>query len=368
MRQKINIPHQEIIPAILQELPGWYHQQAGDRELPWRTAPTPYHTWLSEIMLQQTRATAVIPYYERFLEALPTIEALAHVDDERLMKLWQGLGYYSRARNLKKAAIIITEDYAGKLPDDFNALLKLPGIGRYTASAIGSIAFGRPWPAVDGNVLRVLSRALASSADIAAPAVKTAMEQALAPHYPEGQTAGDLNQAFMDLGATICLPNGAPHCVRCSLEKICLAHAEGLEQELPLKSSPRQRRLEKHTILLLKQGNAIALHQRPSKGLLAGLWEFPNLPGKLSAKDVKTWLQEHGLLAKKLQALPAAKHVFSHVEWQLSGWLVELVPASGLSAAEGKLPFNWVTPEELAERYSLPSAFQYYFPYICRKK
>lgn len=368
MRQKINIPHQEIIPAILQELPSWYRQQAGDRELPWRTSPTPYHTWLSEIMLQQTRATAVIPYYERFLEALPTIEALARVDDERLMKLWQGLGYYSRARNLKKAAIIITEDYDGKLPDDFNALLKLPGIGRYTASAIGSIAFGQPWPAVDGNVLRVLSRALTSSADIAAPAVKTAMEQALAPHYLEGKTAGDLNQAFMDLGATICLPNGEPHCTRCPLEKICLAHAEGLEQELPLKSSPRQRRLEKHTILLLKQGNAIALHQRPSKGMLAGLWEFPNLPGKLSTKDVKTWLQEHGLLAKKFQALPAAKHVFSHVEWQLSGWLVELVPASGLSAAEGKLPFNWVTPEELAERYSLPSAFQYYFPYICRKK
>ena len=368
LRQKINIPHQEIIPAILQELPGWYHQQAGDRELPWRTSPTPYHTWLSEIMLQQTRATAVIPYYERFLEALPTIEALAHVDDERLMKLWQGLGYYSRARNLKKAAIIITEDYDGKLPDDFNALLKLPGIGRYTASAIGSIAFGQPWPAVDGNVLRVLSRTLASSADIALPAVKTAMEQALAPHYPEGKTASDLNQAFMDLGATICLPNGAPHCTRCPLEKICLAHAEGMEQELPIKSSPRQRRLEKHTILLLKQGNAIALHQRPSKGLLAGLWEFPNLPGKLSTRDVKTWLQEHGLLAKKIQALPAAKHVFSHVEWQLSGWLVELVPASGLSATEDKLPFNWVTPEELAERYSLPSAFQYYFPYIYRKK
>lgn len=364
MRQKITIPHQEIIPAILQELPGWYRQQSDNRELPWRTSPTPYHTWLSEIMLQQTRASAVIPYYERFLETLPTIEALAAVDDERLMKLWQGLGYYSRARNLKKAAIIITKDYAGKLPEDFHALLKLPGIGRYTAGAIGSIAFGKPWPAVDGNVLRVLSRALASSADIAAPAVKTAMEEALAPHYPQGQTAGDLNQAFMDLGATICLPKGEPHCPHCPLKKICLAHAEGLEQELPRKSSPRQRRLEKHTVLLLKQGTTIALHQRPTKGLLAGLWEFPNLPGKLTKQDVKKWLQEHGLTAQKLQALPAARHVFSHVEWQLSGWLVELEPASGLSAAEDKLPFNWVTPEALAEKFSLPSAFQYYSPFI----
>lgn len=364
MRQKINIPHQEIILAILQELPGWYHQQAGDRELPWRTSPTPYHTWLSEIMLQQTRATAVIPYYERFLEALPTIEALAHVDDERLMKLWQGLGYYSRARNLKKAAIIITEDYDGKLPDDFNALLKLPGIGRYTASAIGSIAFGQPWPAVDGNVLRVLSRALASSADIALPAVKTAMEQALAPHYPEGKTAGDLNQAFMDLGATICLPNGAPHCARCPLEKICLAHAEGLEQQLPHKNSAKTRRLEKRTVLLLIQGNTIALHKRPDRGLLAGLWEFPNCTGKLSKNDVQEWLASHGLSASRLRTLPAAKHIFSHIEWQLSGWRVELEPSSGLLAAETNLPFIWVTPEEMTETFSLPSAFQYYFPYI----
>jgi len=364
LRQKINIPHQEIIPSILQELPGWYHQQAGDRELPWRTSPTPYHTWLSEIMLQQTRASAVIPYYERFLEALPTIEALAHVDDERLMKLWQGLGYYSRARNLKKAAIIITEDYDGKLPDDFNALLKLPGIGRYTASAIGSIAFGQPWPAVDGNVLRVLSRALASSADIALPAVKTAMEQALAPHYPEGQTAGDLNQAFMDLGATICLPNGEPPCTRCPLERICLAHAEGLEQQLPHKNSAKTRRLEKRTVLLLIQGNTIALHKRPDRGLLAGLWEFPNCTGKLSKNDVKEWLASHGLSASRLRTLPAAKHIFSHIEWQLSGWRVELEPTTGLSAAETNLPFTWVTPEEMTETFSLPSAFQYYFPYI----
>ena len=367
MRQTIKLPHTELIPELLAILPNWYRGQANERELPWRNVPTPYHTWLSEIMLQQTRASAVIPYYERFLAALPDIEALAACDDDRLMKLWQGLGYYSRARNLKKAAIVICQEYGGKLPQDFTALLKLPGIGRYTASAIGSIAFGQPWPAVDGNVLRVLSRALASTADIAMPATKKAMEDALAPHYPSGNTAGEINQAFMDLGATICLPHGLPHCACCPLVRICLAHSEGLELELPKKSSARQRRQESHTILLLRQGDAIALQQRPAKGLLAGLWEFPNLPGKLTKKEIKDWLEEYNLQAVKIQALPAAKHIFSHIEWQLSGWLVELTPTTGLTIPEDKQPFVWAGPQKIAEQFSLPSAFQYYFPYIFRK-
>ena len=367
MRQTIKLPHTELIPELLAILPNWYRGQANERELPWRNVPTPYHTWLSEIMLQQTRASAVIPYYERFLAALPDIEALAACDDDRLMKLWQGLGYYSRARNLKKAAIVICQEYGGKLPQDFTALLKLPGIGRYTASAIGSIAFGQPWPAVDGNVLRVLSRVLASTADIAAPATKKAMEDTLAPHYPSGSTAGELNQAFMDLGATICLPHGMPHCACCPLARICLAHAEGLELELPQKSSARQRRQEKHTILLLRQGDTIALHQRPAKGLLAGLWEFPNLPGKLRKDEVIRWLAEHNLEAEKLQILPPAKHTFSHIEWQLSGWLVEVAPATGLTVRDNNLPFVWANSQEIAEHYSLPSAFQYYSPYIHKK-
>lgn len=367
MRQTINLPHTELIPELLTILPDWYRRQADERELPWRSCPTPYHTWLSEIMLQQTRASAVIPYYERFLAALPDIESLAACDDDRLMKLWQGLGYYSRARNLKKAAIIICQEYGGQLPQDFTTLLNLPGIGRYTASAIGSIAFGQPWPAIDGNVLRVLSRVLASTADIAAPATKKAMETALAPHYPSGNTASELNQAFMDLGATICLPHGMPHCPCCPLAKMCLAHAEGLELELPQKSSARQRRQEKHTILLIRQKDTIALHQRPDKGLLAGLWEFPNLPGKLKKDDVISWLTGHNLNAENLQPLPPAKHIFSHIEWQLSGWLVELAPTTGLAIQEDNLPFVWAEPKEIAEHFSLPSAFQYYFPYILKK-
>jgi len=363
--QTITIPHTELIPEILQKLPGWYRSQADLRELPWRKSPTPYHTWLSEIMLQQTRASAVIPYYERFLASLPDIAALAACDDEALMKLWQGLGYYSRARNLKKAATIICQEHNGKIPQDFKTLLALPGIGRYTASAIGSIAFGQPWPAVDGNVLRVLSRALASTADIALPATKNSMEQALLPHYPQGETAGDLNQAFMDLGATICLPKGTPHCPRCPLEKICLAHAEGLEQELPRKSSPQKRRRENRTILLLIQGDTVALHKRPPQGLLAGLWEFPNLEGKLNKAAIKEWLQTQGLSAKHIQKLSTAKHVFSHIEWHLSGWRIELTPPSDHILQENSLPVIWVTQKELAEKYSLPSAFHYYLPKIC---
>ncbi len=368
MLQTITIPHTELIPEILQKLPDWYRSQADLRELPWRKSPTPYHTWLSEIMLQQTRANAVIPYYERFLAALPDIAALAACDDDALMKLWQGLGYYSRARNLKKTATIICQEHNGKIPQDFKTLLALPGIGRYTASAIGSIAFGQPWPAVDGNVLRVISRALASTADIALPATKNSMEQALLPHYPQSETAGDLNQAFMDLGATICLPKGTPHCARCPLEKICLAHAEGLEQELPHKSSPQKRRCENRTIFLLMQGDKVALHKRPPKGLLAGLWEFPNLEGKLSKTAAKEWLQTHGLSAKHIHSLPAAKHVFSHIEWHLSGWRIELTPPSDLILQKDSLPFVWADTQELAEKYSLPSAFHYYLSEIYSKE
>ena len=202
----LQLPHTDILPEIVEPLLTWYRGQSTLRCLPWREEVTPYHTWISEIMLQQTRASAVIPYYTRFLEALPDIASLARCDDELLMKLWQGLGYYNRARNLKKAACQIVEDFGGQMPADFAALLALPGIGRYTASAIGSIAFGLPLPAVDGNILRVTMRILQCGEDIALLPVRRAVEDALAPHYPSGEDAGALNQAFMDLGATVCLP------------------------------------------------------------------------------------------------------------------------------------------------------------------
>ena len=366
MKQSLKLPHTDILPAIIEPLLIWYHSQSADRQLPWRLAPTPYHTWLSEIMLQQTRASAVIPYYERFLAALPDITALANCEDEQLMKLWQGLGYYSRARNLKKSAIAIQQHHHGDLPQDFAGLLALPGIGRYTASAIGAISWGRPWPAVDGNILRVVMRVLAADEDIAAIRTKTAVEQALAPHYPTGTAAGDLNQAFMDLGASICLPHGAPHCPRCPLRQLCLAHDQGEEQSFPFKAAKKTRRIEQRTILLLVQDHAVALHQRPAKGLLAGLWEFPNLDGQLNQPAIKSWLKEHQLTSCQIEALPPARHVFSHVEWQLTGWRIELTADADSSVAETDHNLVWAARDELAERYSLPSAFHYYLPCIFR--
>lgn len=363
MNQTLPLSHTDILPDILPPLLQWYPAQADNRQLPWRESPSPYHTWLSEIMLQQTRASAVIPYYERFLDALPDIPALAAADETLLMKLWQGLGYYSRARNLQKAARIIMDRHHGKLPQDQSALQNLPGIGPYTAGAIGAIAWGKPWPAVDGNVLRIVSRVLASSADIASARTRRAVTDALSPLYPSGSSAGALNQAFMDLGATICLPHGAPHCPRCPLAALCLAHEAGREQDFPVKKAARPRRVEQYTVLLLRQGNTYALHQRPKKGLLAGLWEFPNLPGKAARQQIRKYLRQYGLTADSLVPLPEARHIFSHVEWKLSGWLICLA-APCCIVADSSLPLRWVTPQEIAKTYSVPAAFSHYLPYL----
>ncbi|SFT54561.1 A/G-specific DNA-adenine glycosylase [Selenomonas sp. GACV-9] len=363
MPKALTLEHTDILPDLIKPLLTWYRRQANDRQLPWRLEPTPYHTWLSEIMLQQTRAATVIPYYERFLTALPDIAALAAVSDDTLMKLWQGLGYYSRARNLKKAAKVITAEYGGELPQEHKALLALPGIGRYTAGAIGSIAWGKPWPAVDGNVLRVITRVLACPEDIMAARTRTAIETALAPHYPSGTDASDLNQAFMDLGATICLPHGAPHCTNCPLKRLCLAHDTGHEQDFPVKTAAKSRRIEQHTILLLQQGDAFALQKRPATGLLAGLWEFPHLPRHQSQSDIETWLQQHDYQAVQIEPLPESKHIFSHVEWHMTGWKITLSD-NNAKIAESCQTFQWVSPAQIAATYSIPSAFSYYFPYL----
>lgn len=356
------LPNTAVLKEITEPLLLWYHAQETERALPWREDVTPYHVWLSEIMLQQTRASAVIPYYHRFLEKLPTIADLAACDEDALMKLWQGLGYYSRARNLQKAARELVTSYEGSLPADFAKLLKLPGIGRYTASAIGSIAFGLPLPAVDGNILRVVMRVLACGEDIAQPATKRAVEDALAPIYPAGAEAGSLNQAFMDLGATVCLPNGEPHCAACPLARLCLAHDLGQEQNFPVKSAKKKRRVEKLTVLLIYQGKNLALHKRPEKGLLAGLWELPNLVGHLTKAQVYEALAKQGFPREtiaSLKELPAAKHIFSHVEWQMHGYEIALAETAA-EIAEAKNDFVWASPAELADTYSIPSAFQYF--------
>lgn len=357
-----------VFPALCAALLTWRTSAPDTRDLPWRDEPTPYHVWISEIMLQQTRAAVVRGYYLRFLDALPSVRALAAVDDDELMKLWQGLGYYSRARNLKRAAEVIVHEHEGQLPKDFDALLALPGIGRYTASAIASFAYGEPRPAVDGNFLRVAARITANPIDIAKDTSKRALESALATSYPSGREAGLLNEAFMDLGATICLPNGAPLCHTCPVAQLCLAHDRGTEQNYPVKTALKARRKEKRTVLLLSCGEKIAIRKRPARGLLAGLWEYPNIDKKLNKRAVREHLAEKGFHILDIAPLPSARHIFSHIEWDLTGWAVTVADTNEppLMAAEDNdaVPsaLLWVRRAELADTYSIPTAFGYFTP------
>ena len=257
---------ENIAPALL----NWFY--ANRRILPFREDPTPYHVWLSEIMLQQTRVSAALPYYERFLAALPDIPALAGCEEEKLHKLWEGLGYYSRVRNLQKAAKIVCAQYGGQLPADYNALLALPGIGEYTAGAIASISFGLPVPAVDGNVLRVFARLYNDPRLVTDPQVKREFTARVMEHQPPAK-AGDYNQALMELGALVCLPNGAPLCEQCPLGTLCRARAAGTALSLPQKTPPKARRITPVTVALVLNEGRVLLQQRPAKGLLAGLWQ-----------------------------------------------------------------------------------------------
>ena len=345
---------ENISPALLE----WFYKNR--RSLPFREDPTPYHVWLSEVMLQQTRVSAVLPYYYRFLEALPDIPALAACEEERLHKLWEGLGYYSRVRNLKKAAQVIQERYNGQFPREYDAVLALPGIGEYTAGAVCSIAFDLPVPAVDGNVLRVFSRLYNDPGVITEPAVKKAFTARVMEHQPP-EKAGDYNQALMELGALVCVPNGAPLCGQCPLAESCLARAAGTTAQLPQKAKPKPRKLVPVTLALVESPAGFLVQQRPQKGLLAGLWQ-PVL-----------WEDEHLLQAEVLArlaalgldtgtaapaALPAAKHIFTHIEWLMSG--VQLhVPAQSAPAG-----YVWASREQLRTTYTLPGAFRAYKPLL----
>ena len=345
---------ENISPALLE----WFYKNR--RSLPFREDPTPYHVWLSEVMLQQTRVSAVLPYYYRFLEALPDIPALAACEEERLHKLWEGLGYYSRVRNLQKAAKLVCAQYGGQLPADYAALLALPGIGEYTAGAIASISFGLPVPAVDGNVLRVFSRLYNDLGVITEPAVKKAFTARVMEHQPP-EKAGDYNQALMELGALVCVPNGAPLCGQCPLAEVCRARAAGTTAQLPQKAKPKPRKIVPVTLALVESPAGFLVQQRPQKGLLAGLWQ-PVL-----------WEDEHLLQAEVLArlaalgldtgtaapaALPAAKHIFTHIEWLMSG--VQLRVAAQ-SAPAG---YVWASREQLRTAYTLPGAFRAYKPLL----
>lgn len=346
----------EDLKEIAAPLLKWYDGHA--RVLPWREEPSPYRVWVSEIMLQQTRVEAVKPYFERFLKELPDIEALAEAPEDRLMKLWEGLGYYNRVRNMQKAAKELTEEYNGQMPADFEKILKLPGIGSYTAGAIVSIAFGIPKPAVDGNVLRVLSRVQKSYEDIMKQSVRRKMEAQIEKVIPADR-AGDFNQSLIELGAIICVPNGAPKCEECPLRELCKAHKDGEELKLPKKAPPKKRRIEDRTILVLLSDNKAALKKRPSKGLLAGLYELPNLEGRYDSERVLEYVKALGLSPIRIWQLPDSKHIFSHIEWHMAGFLVKIEEPD-------KEPedFFFVEKAQMEETYSIPAAFGAYTEYF----
>ncbi len=336
----------------------WY--RACGRALPWRETNDPYHIWLSEIMLQQTRVEAVKPYYARFLAAAPTVAELAALPTDALMKLWEGLGYYSRARNLQRAALYMVERYGGALPTTYDALLTLPGVGEYTAGAIASIAFGERVPAIDGNVLRVLSRLSASDADIADPSVKKAFREELLPLIPE--SAGDFTQAMIELGATLCGPNAPPVCDACPLRDVCEARRLGISDSLPVKRAKKARRVEKKTVLLIRDGDRTALHKRPDKGLLAGLYELPNVEGHLDERVLLDYIRSIGFEPLRVSRIEDAKHIFTHVEWHMIAYDVRITPEfDGYHGASGML---LVPNGELHEHYAVPSAFSAYTRYL----
>jgi len=345
-RERIDLLSEIVVPLL-----AWYDQNA--RVLPWRENTDPYRVWVSEIMLQQTRVEAVKPYYERFLSALPTIEALADVPEEQLMKLWEGLGYYSRARNLQKAAQIVVNEYDGMIPSSFEELLKLPGLGIYTAGAVGSIAFDIRVPAVDGNVYRVFSRLLSSRENVAETAVKSAIAEEVTKILPE-RRVGDFNQALMELGATVCLPNGEPKCGECPLSALCLGYKGGIAGELPIKTPNKARRTEERTILLILNEGKVALQKRGKRGLLAGLWEFPNLDGTYTPEQVEAFIEEQNLTVRKIVKTKTAKHVFTHVEWKMTGYQIWAEIGDKANC------FTWVDEKKLCDEIAMPSAFRPY--------
>ena len=340
----------------LKKLPGallpWF--DGNKRDLPWRQDKDPYHIWLSEIMLQQTRVEAVKGYYARFLAELPTIETLANCDDDRLHKLWEGLGYYSRVRNLKKAAGAIMDTHGGVFPTEYDKILALPGIGDYTAGAISSIAFDEKRAAVDGNVLRVYARLMNDATPIDTPQMKAKVRRELEEVYPD--RAGDFTQALMELGATLCGPNWAPKCECCPCRGFCKAFAAGTTQQLPVKSPKRQKRQEDRTVFILECDGSYALCKRPDTGLLAGLWQFPDMPGALELPAAIDQLENLGLQVKDVRRQLEKKHVFTHIIWNMRGFYMEVKTKCD--------NFTWFTAEQIRENAALPTAYRQFWEAI----
>ena len=334
------------LPAAL--LP-WYEKNK--RDLPWRKDKEPYHVWLSEIMLQQTRVEAVRGYYARFLSAMPSIEALAKSDDDVLHKLWEGLGYYSRVRNLKKCAQAVMDRYGGRFPEEYEKVLALPGIGEYTAGAVCSICFDQPTPAVDGNVLRVVSRLARDVTPIDSPVYKTCVRKELAKVYPT--QAGDFTQALMELGATVYGPNRKPDCDNCPCKDFCKGAIEGDAERFPVKLPKKAKREEDRTVFILSCDGYYALEKRPLKGLLAGLWQFPNCEGTLETAEALQQVQSWGIHPRELQRQVERSHIFTHIRWNMRGIYMEVSECAG--------NFVWMTAEQVETEVALPTAFRQFW-------
>ena len=341
--------HLACLPGLL--LP-WYRQNR--RDLPWRADREPYHVWLSEIMLQQTRVEAVKGYYARFLAALPDIASLAGCGDDQLHKLWEGLGYYSRVRNLKKSAQAVMERHAGTFPRTHGDVLALPGIGDYTAGAICSICYDMPTPAVDGNVLRVCARLTDDPFPIDLPATKKKVTKNLAAIYPA--EAGDFTQALMELGATVCGPNKKPDCEHCPCKSICLGYQNGTAEALPVKAPKKEKRQEDRTVFILSCDGRYALEKRPNRGLLAGLWQFPNAMGHLDIQQALTAVEALDLCPKEVLREVNRKHIFTHIQWNMKGIYLEVADTAG--------NFRWLTAEEIDTQAALPTAFRQFWEEI----
>ena len=339
----------EQLNKLPEALLPWYRENR--RDLPWRRDKEPYHVWLSEIMLQQTRVEAVKGYYVRFLDALPDVAALAACEDDRLHKLWEGLGYYSRVRNLKKAALQIMELHGGVFPRAYEKIRALPGIGDYTAGAISSICFDAPRAAVDGNVLRVISRLTEDPTPIDLPARKREVTAALEAVYPA--EAGEFTQALMELGATLCGPNWAPKCESCPCRAFCGGASHGTAEQYPVKLPKKGKREEERSIFILSCDGMYALEKRPETGLLAGLWQFPNAAGRLQTEQALETVEKMGLRPREITKIIERKHIFTHIIWKMQGFYLEVAEPSG--------NFHWMTAAEIRETAALPTAFRQFF-------
>ncbi len=345
-------------PEAALRLLSWYDENR--RILPWREDPAPYHVWLSEIMLQQTRVETVREYYARFLARLPDIEALAAAEEDVYLKLWEGLGYYSRVRNLHRAAVQIVEELGGKMPESSDQLQRLSGIGPYTAAAIASICFGERIPAIDGNLLRIFARMTGYEESIKTDRAKKAAREYYLAAFSRTRP-GDQNQALMDLGAVVCLPRGNPLCERCPWAEDCIAHRRHEEDRYPVPEKAKARPVEKKTVFLVYYDQRLALRKREERGLLAGLYEFPNAEGHLDRSGAAAHLRSLGFDALRIRRLEPARHVFSHREWDMIGY--QILADEWVAFAEGEPKEHELflaDARQLKEVYSIPSAFAAY--------